>query len=192
GGRAALEKITSRVSTGTVEMTSLGMSGTVEIFEQAPNRSSVIIDAPGIGVMQRTFDGTRGWLQDPLQGFIRFTGLGLEIAKDGAAFNKPGRLKELYPAPVLLRKEKLGEKQVYVVQMGFEKWYFDAEGGLLLRKGNTYYDDYREVDGLKLPFKLREEVFAGSGIVYQLTEIKHNLKIAEAKFAAYASCFTKP
>ena len=192
GGKAALEKITSRVSTGTVEMTSLGMTGTVEIFEQAPNRSSVIIDAPGIGVMQRTFDGARGWLQDPLQGFIRFTGLGLEIAKSGAAFNKPVRLKELYPAPVLLGKEKLGAKEVYVVQMGFEKWYFDAEGGLLLRKGNTYYDDYREVDGLKLPFKLREEVFAGSGIVYQLTEIKHNVKIDEAKFAAYPSCFTKP
>ena len=190
GGQAALEKLSSRVSKGTVEMTSLGMTGTVEIFEQSPNRSSVIIDAPGIGVMQRTFDGTRGWLQDPLQGFIRFTGLGLEIAKDEAAFNKAARLKELYPAPVLMGKEKLGAKEVYVVRMGFEKWYFDVEGGLLLRQGNTYFDDYREVDGVKLPFKMREEVFAGTGIVYQLTEIKHNLKIDEAKFAAYPSCFT--
>ena len=192
GGRAALEKITSRVSKGTVEMTSLGMTGTVEIFEQAPNRSSVIIDAPGIGVMQRTFDGTRAWLQDPLQGFIRFTGMGLEIAKDDAAFNKAARLKELYPSPVLMGKEKLGAKEVYVVRMGFEKWYFDVDGGLLLREGNTYYDDYREVDGVKLPFKMREEVFAGSGIVYQINEIKQNVKIDEAKFAAYPSCFTKP
>mgnify|MGYP003296036186 CR=1 FL=1 len=192
GGKTALEKITSRVSKGTVEMTSLGMTGTVEIFGQSPNRSSVIIDAPGIGVMQRTFDGTRGWLQDPLQGFIRFTGLGLEIAKDDAAFNKAARLKELYPAPVLMGKEKLGAKEVYVVRMGFEKWYFDVDGGLLLREGNTYYDDYREVDGVKLPFKMREEVFAGSGIVYQINEIKQNVKIDEAKFAAYPSCFTKP
>ena len=192
GGLRALQKITSRVSKGTVELTSLGLTGTVEFFEQAPNRSSEIIDAPGIGVMQRTFDGTRGWLQDPLQGFIRFTGMGLEIVKDEAAFNKQARLKELYPAPVLIGKEKLGANEVYVVRMGFEKWYFAVEGGLLLRRGNTYYEDYREVDGLKLPFKSREEVFAGSGIVYQLTEIKHNVKIDEAKFAAYPSCFTKP
>ena len=192
GGLSALQKITSRVSTGTVEMTALGMSGTVEFFEQAPNRSSVIIHAPGIGMMQRTFDGTRGWLQDPLQGFIRFTGLGLELVKGDAAFNKAARLKELYPAPVLIGKEKLDAKEVYVVRMGFEKWYFDVAGGLLLRRGNIYYDDYREVDGLKLPFKLREEVFAGSGIIYRLTEIKHNVKIDEVRFAAYPSCFTKP
>ncbi len=192
GGQSALEQISNRVSTGTVEITALGVTGTVEFVEQSPNKSSLIIDAPGLGVMQRTFDGNRAWLQDPLQGFIRFTGMGLEIMKDGAAFNKPARLKELYPAPVLMGKEKLGAKEVYVVRMGFEKWYFAVEGGLLLRKGNTYYEDYREVDGLKLPFKLREEVFAGSGINYQLTEIKHNVKIDEAKFNAYPSCFTKP
>ncbi|MGH9928193.1 MAG: S41 family peptidase, partial [Pyrinomonadaceae bacterium] len=82
GGKSALEKLTSRVSTGTVEMTSLGVTGTVQFFEQAPNKWSVIIDAPGIGIMQRTFDGNRGWLQDPLQGLMRFTGPALEIVKD--------------------------------------------------------------------------------------------------------------
>ncbi|HYV00637.1 MAG TPA: hypothetical protein VE977_17530, partial [Pyrinomonadaceae bacterium] len=192
GGRNALEKITNRVATGTVEMTSLGVTGTVEFVEQSPNQSSVIINAPGLGIMQRTFDGTRAWLQDPVQGIIRFTGLGLEIIKEGAIFNKPAKLRELFPSAVLIGKEKLGGKDVYVVRMGFEKWYFDAEGGLLLRKGNIYYDDYREVDGIKLPFKLRDEVLASAGIIYQLTEIKHNVKIDEAKFKPYPSCFTKP
>lgn len=192
GGRSALENVTSRVSTGTIEMTSLGVNGTVEIDEQSPNKSTVIINGQGLGVMQRTFDGSRGWLQDPLQGIIRFTGLGLEMAKDGAVFNKPAKLQELYPKAVLVGKEKLAAKEAYVVRLGFEKWYFDVETGLLLRKGNTYYDDYREVDGIKLPFKLRDEVLAGAGIIYRLTEIKHNVKIDEAKFMAYPSCFTKP
>ena len=192
GGRNALEKITSRVATGTVEMTSLGVTGTVEFVEQSPNQSSVIINAPGLGIMQRTFDGTRAWLQDPVQGIIRFTGLGHELMKEGAVFNKPAKLRELFPSAVLMGKEKLGGKDVYVVRMGFESWYFDAKDGLLLRKGNMYYDDYREVDGIKLPFKLRDEVLASAGIIYQLTEIKHNVKIDEAKFMAYPSCFTKP
>ncbi len=192
GGQSAFEKITSRVSTGTVEMTALSMTGKVEFAEQAPNRSSIIIEAPGLGVLQRTFDGSRAWLQDPLQGLIRFTGVGLEIAKAGAAFNKQSRLKELYPAARLIGKDKLSGKDVFVVQMGFEKWYFDAEGGLLLRRGNLYYDDYREVDGMKLPFKIREDAFSGVGLIYQLTEIKHNVSIDEAKFMAYPSCFTKP
>lgn len=192
GGKSAFEKQTSRVSTGTVEITALGVTGTVELDEQSPNKSSLIIDAPGLGVMQRTFDGSRAWLQDPLQGFIRFTGLGLEMAKASAAFNKPPRLKELYPAPVLIGKEKVAGRDAYVVRMGWERWFFDAESGLLLRKGSTYYDDYRTVDGIKLPFRMREDVFSGMGLIYQLTEIKHNVKIDDAKFAEYPSCFTKP
>ncbi len=191
GGRSAFEKITSRVSTGTVELTSLDVRGTVEVFEQSPNKLSMIMDAPGLGVMQRTFDGTRGWLQDPLQGLIRFTGLGLEMVKASAVFNKQAKLAELYPNPVLLGKEKLNGKDVYALRLGFEKWYFDVESGLLARKGDTYYGDYREVNGIKLPFMVREEVFAGAGVVYKLTEIKHNVGIDEAKFAPYPSCFSK-
>jgi carboxyl-terminal processing protease len=192
GGKSAFEKLTSRVSTGTVEITALGLTGTAELDEQAPNKSSLIIDAPGLGVMQKTFDGSRAWLQDPLQGFIRFTGSGLEMVKVGSVFNKQTKLKELYPAPLLIGKEKVGGKDAYVVQMGWEKWFFDVDSGLLLRKGNAYYDDYRTVDGVKLPFRTREDAFSGVGMIYQLTEIKHNVKIDDAKFTEYPSCFTKP
>jgi carboxyl-terminal processing protease len=192
GGRVAFGKITSRVSTGTVEIQTLGITGNSELDEEEPGRSSLIIDAPGLGIMQKTFDGSRAWLQDPLQGFIRFTGLGLELARIGAVFNKQTKLKQLYPNAALLGQEKVGLRDSYVVRMAFEKWYFDVENGLLLRRGNTYYDDYRDVDGIKLPFKMREDVFSGVGLVYQLKEIKHNVKIDEAKFKEYPSCFTKP
>jgi carboxyl-terminal processing protease len=192
GGKDALEKISSRVSTGTVEITALGITGSVELDEQAPNKLSLIINAPGLGVMQKTFDGNRAWLQDPLQGFISFTGVGLEMAKAGAIFNKPLEFKDLSSSAIFEGKEKLGIRDVYVVRIGFEKFYFDADNGLLLRKGNTYYDDYREVDGVKLPFNMRDDVFSGVGLIYRLNEIKHNVKIDESKFAAYPSCFTKP
>jgi hypothetical protein len=76
--------------------------------------------------------------------------------------------------------------------MGFEKWFFEVESGLLLRKGNTYYEDYREVDGVRLPFKIRQDAFSGEGLIYQLTEVKHNVSIDETRFKPYPSCFTKP
>jgi hypothetical protein len=67
-----------------------------------------------------------------------------------------------------------------------------VESGLLLRRGDTYYEDYREVDGIKLPFKMRQDAFSGAGLVYRITQIRHNVKIDEAKFTAYPSCFTRP
>ncbi len=192
GGRNAFGKLTSRVSKGTVEVTALGFTGILELDEQAPNRSSLLINAYGFGVMQQTFDGSRAWLQDPLQGLIRFTGPGLEVARYEAVFNRQTKLKELYPGAVLIGKEKIGEKEAYVVRMGFEKWFFEVESGLLLRKGNTYYEDYREVDGVRLPFKIRQDAFSGEGLIYQLTEVKHNVSIDETRFKPYPSCFTKP
>ena len=192
GGRAALEKITSRVSTGTVELAALATTGTVEIVEQSPNKSSLIINAPGVGVIQRTFDGRRAWLQDPLRGLIRFTGSDLKMAADASVFNRQTKLKERYPSAVVTRKEKLGARDVFVVQTDSENWYFDAEDGLLLRMGNIYLDDYREVDGVKLPFKIRENVFSGFGLDYHFKEIRQNVKIDEAKFIEYPSCLTSP
>lgn len=191
GGRNAFEKFTSRVSKGTVELTALGVKGTVEFYEQMPEKSSVIINATGLGVLQRTFNGTTAWLQDPLQGYINLTGFALDMAKTAAVFNKQIKLKELYPTATVVGKEKVDSVDVYVLRLGFEKWYFGVESGLLLRKGNTHYADYREVDGVKLPFSLREDTFSGVGVIFQLTEIKHNVEIAATKFTAYPTCFTK-
>jgi len=73
-----------------------------------------------------------------------------------------------------------------------EKWYFDALTGFLLRRGNIYYDDYREVDGVKLPFKVTDDSSYGFGVVVRLNEIKHNVPIDQSKFAEHPDCFTKP
>jgi carboxyl-terminal processing protease len=192
GGKSAFDKLKNRVSTGTVELTALGMTATFEMLERQPNSSSLIVEAPGLGTMQKTFDGKRAWLQDPLQGFISLGGIAQEIARENAIFNRQGRLNELYSHAVLIGKETIDNKQVYVVRMGLEKWYFEVESGLLVRKGNVFYDDYREVDGVKLPFKIREEVIPGAAALYSLKSVKHNVAIDEAKFLPLPSCFTKP
>ncbi len=191
GGRKAFEKFTSRVSKGTVELTALGVKGTAEFYEQMPGKSSLIINATGLGIMQRTFDGSGGWLQDPLQGYINLTGFALDMAKTAAIFNKQIKLQELYPTATVVGKEKVDSVDVYVLRLGFEKWFFGVESGLLLRKGNTHYADYRDVDGVKLPFRVREDTFSGVGVIFQLTEIKHNVEIDATKFTAYPTCFTK-
>jgi carboxyl-terminal processing protease len=196
GGRSALGKLNSRVSRGTVELQSMGLTGTAEIYEQAPNKSTLIINVDGLGTIQQTFDGTIAWLQDPLDGYIRFAPTAAARIHDQAIFQRELRFKELNPGLVLLRKDKVGDREAFVLHSfspdGSEKWYFDALTGFLLRKGNTYYDDYREVDGVKLPFKVTDDSSYGFGVVVRLSEIKHNMPIDQAKFAEYPDCFTKP
>ena len=66
--------------------------------------------------------------------------------------------------------------------------YFDRETGLLTRRDVVYgktpvqhhYEDYRDVDGIRLPFVLRSE--GPVRVITRLTEVKHNVPIDDAKF----------
>jgi hypothetical protein len=62
---------------------------------------------------------------------------------------------------------------------------------LLLRRNNTYYEDYREVDGIKLPFTTKDQSPYGF-VVLRMTEIKHNVPIDKNKFIEVPDCFTTP
>jgi photosynthetic reaction center cytochrome c subunit len=71
--------------------------------------------------------------------------------------------------------------------------YFDADTGLLLRElryGNSPigrvptqidFSDYRDVDGIKLPFRITYAWLDGRDSI-ALSEIKTNVAIDEAKF----------
>ncbi|MBV9211609.1 MAG: hypothetical protein JOZ52_13305, partial [Acidobacteria bacterium] len=196
GGRAALEKLTSRVTRGKAQISSMNLNGTAELFEKAPNKSVMNINMPGLGLMQRGFDGAKGWWQDSMRGYIRFAGYGLTNIRREATFNRELDLTELYNRLSVTGKEQVGGREAYVLQemfgtSGAEKLYFDVETGLLLRSGDTFYEDYREVDGVKLPFLIREESSNGFNFTFRVTEIKHNVAIDDSTFTESPSCFTK-
>jgi carboxyl-terminal processing protease len=192
GGRAALEKLNSRVSRGTVELQSMGLLGTAEIYEQEPNKSTLLINVQGLGTIQQTYDGTIAWLQDPLDGYIKYAPASAARIRNDSTFHRELRFKELNLGLKVVAKEKLDNKDVFVLSTGPILWYFEASTGLLLRRGNTYYDDYREVDGVKLPFKVIDNTSYGFGVVVRLEEIKHNVPIDQSKFMEHPDCFTQP
>jgi carboxyl-terminal processing protease len=196
GGKRAVEALTARVSKATVELGSLGMKGTAEFYEK-PNKSLAVLNIPKFGVLVRGFDGVNAWIQDPLDGYIKLTGYSLREARMDSDFHRQINLKTLYRGFSAKSKVKVGDRDAYLVEAtqtgpGKDSLYFDAESGLLLRKGETYYEDYRAVDGVMLPFKIRESPFSGVGTTYTFTEIKHNVEIEDTKFAPYPSCFTQP
>jgi len=75
-----------------------------------------------------------------------------------------------------------------------EKLFFDIESGLLLRwdmarrrqdKGTLFvkihFDDYRDVSGVKLPFKMRF-AYEQFNLNVQVNEVEHNIPIDDAIF----------
>ena len=193
GGEEALAKIKTRVVTGTVDLP-MDLSGTVEIYEAVPNRSSVIMNLKGFGVLQTTFDRNGSWVHDPVRGYMQLSTGGTN--RD--TFHRELDLLRQVDSIRFERKEKIGDEDCFVLAQAFagrvfQRFYFSMRTGLLIRQNNLYLEDYREVDGLKIAFVARQEdVHGRSSTVVRLQNVKHNVAIDESKFAERADCFTRP
>jgi zinc protease len=199
GGKAALEKLTSRVGKGTFDIPAMGASGSLTSYAKAPNKQSMVIDIPGFGTVSQGFDGKIAWSQNPMTGLVESSGAALEATKRESVFHRHLILKEQYKKIEVKSKQKVGDKDAYLVEAtpetgAVEKMYFDEGSGLLLRvdaerespQGATvvesYMEDYKEVDGVKMPFTVKQ-VMPAMSIVVKFDEFKHNVEIDDAKFA---------
>lgn len=212
GGRAALGKLKSRVTTGTITLSTPAgeLSGPVEILNQEPNKSRTLIkldlSAVGAGqmVFDQRFDGTSGYVLDSLQGNRDITGTQLENMKNGSFPSPFLNYKETGATVDLSGKEKVGEREAYVLVIkpksgSVVRQYIDADSYLPVRlvikvevpqvgevEQTTELLDHREVDGVKVPFQVKT-ASAVQSFTVTITKVEHNTKIDEALFSKPAA-----
>ena len=202
GGRDAWKKMTSRISTGTIDVPAMNLSGTIEIREKAPNRIVATITFNSARFSQG-YDGSIGWTNDTQNGLREQTGEELTETKRDADFYHPLDLHTLYSKFAVTGIEKVNDRDAYAVEAtspegGTDKMYFDVQSGLVLRivgqhhmpEGVTSFtedlSDYREVDGIRLPFKVQQQS-ADSTYTIEFKEVRQNVPIEDSAFAKPAS-----
>ena len=202
GGRAAWKKITSRVSTGTIDVPQMSLSGTIEIREKAPDRllATVIINGASF---RQGFDGTVGWTDNPQDGLHQETGAELEDTRRDADFYHQLDLRTLYSKLAVTGVEKMGDREAYIMEASHpgadpDKLYFDTRTALVLRIFSKHHtadgvtaiqedmEDYREVDGVKLPF-IVHQTSADSAFTIKFTEVHHNVELEDGQFSKPAA-----
>ncbi|MGC6465881.1 MAG: hypothetical protein ACON38_14080 [Akkermansiaceae bacterium] len=199
GERAALDKIKSRISIGKVDLPAQGMTLTVEVKQKAPSffySKSVI---PDIMTVEQGYDGKEGWSKDSIQGARKLAGPELAQAKEGASmFMEDQLLKDLVSAK-LLDDSKEGDKTYSVVEAkskdsNAKTLFFDQSTGLLAKivtklavgpggemTAETKLSDYKEIDGVKIPFTMN--IKAGpQNMVMKFSSIEHNKEIDDSIF----------
>jgi hypothetical protein len=193
GRRAEGAPLSTRVSKGRIEGAYAGMkvSGTVEVLEKAPDKFVALVNVDGLGVIRRGFTGEYGYIQIPLFGFRRVEGAELSELKLEARWAWADDLRRLYPSMKLKGQEEVGGASAHVVEAANgagarTTLYFDTRTGLLVRRDKTYFEDFREVDGVRLPFSIRDDF---SVITY--SEVRHNAAVEDARFAEEKDCFTR-
>jgi carboxyl-terminal processing protease len=193
GLRAAGARLSTRVSKGRIEGSYAGMkvSGTVEVLEKSPDRYVTLVKVNDLGVIRRGFTGEYGYMQIPMFGFRRVEGAELAELRLGARATWAGDLRRLYTSMRLKGKEEVGGAPAFVVEATDEAGlrttlYFDERTGLLVRRDKTYFEDFRDVDGVQVAFRIRDDFS-----VITFTEVRHNVAVEDARFAEEQNCFTR-
>jgi zinc protease len=199
GGRAAWLKLNSRVSKGSIEIPAMNnLTGTVEIHEKAPNFMLAVINLGG-AAFEQGFDGNIGWSNNPQNGLRELSGGELDDARREANFYHALELRKNYTKITVTGIERVDEHDTYALearraQGAPDKMYFDMQTGLMVRSVNQRYtpdgvteftadvDDYTEVDGVKLPFTVRQ-TGASATFIIRFTEVHHNLQLTDTQFA---------
>lgn len=199
GGRDAWQKLSSRVLMGTIEVPAMSLSGTVLIQQKAPNKMHAAVIING-AAFQQGFDGIGGWTDDPKNGLRDQVGAELAESKRDADFLHAFDLRKLYSKLTATGTEKIGERTTYVLEAEVPeggsptKMYFDTQTGLLVRVVSQNHDadgvsllredldDYRDVDGVKVPFTSRQ-TNGDTTYTMSVSELHHNVDLDESEFA---------
>jgi photosynthetic reaction center cytochrome c subunit len=200
GGADAIKRVTSRVAKGAILVG--GNETPIDVITKAPNKRISITHVPN-GESITAFDGTSGWLGNTGRPPREMSPAESEAAGLDAEFYLALRLKEIFPQLRLGHPETIGGVECATL-IGIRpsrppvRLYFDGKSGLLLRLvryGETPlgrnptqidYADYREVDGVKVPFRWTLSRTNGRFTI-QLAEVKMNAPVEDDRFTKPAS-----
>lgn len=192
GGAAALNAVTSLVVKGTLDVVGISRGGNFEIYTVAPNKSLTIIQPGPTETIRVGYNGQIGWIQTPA-GVRLLKGAELGALQNASEFSVLLNLKSSYAKLTLSGKSKIGYREVYVLDLQpasgpADRLFVDAETYLPVRMNSVrmhrgapgsleiYYDDWREVDGLKLPYVITES-FQKRTMTFTVKEIKINVPV---------------
>jgi photosynthetic reaction center cytochrome c subunit len=202
GGEQRLSTLTSFVATGTYEGYADTDKRTVEVFARAPAQRTTIVHVPA-GERTTTYDGRSAWVAAPPADtpvpVVALAGGDLDSARLDAELSFPQGIKQAFGEWRVGLPATIDDREVQVVQGtaaggSLVTLYFDPPSGLLVRSMHyadspvgrlptqTDYSDYREVAGVKMPFRWTVTWLDGRSTI-QLSDVKTNVPVDAARFA---------
>ena len=204
GGAQRVAGITSFIATGkSTGYRGFGGGGAVEVSAQTPDKRATHIsfpEYPDRGVSVRTYDGRTGWIATPLAVVPKYELGGSE--RDGARIDAmlsfPAQIKQALTDLRVGLPTTIEDKDVTVLQGNgpngtLATMYFDDKTGLLTRvvrygrspigrvPTQVDYSDYRDVNGIKFPFRWTFAWLDGRD-QFEFNTVRFNAPIEAATF----------
>jgi len=197
GGRAAIEEVTSRIEEGTI--TTDGTSVPIEIISGEAGKQAIIRHLAN-GDSSTIFNGQSAWFTAPGRPPQRLQSDELDAARFDADLPFPIHVLQIFPELRVEYPESVNGMDMSLlvgVREGHPKvkLYFDRHSGLLARleryaesplglnPSRIDYFDYRQVNGVQVPFGRRLSGPTGSSTI-ELKQVRQNVPIPPKSFVS--------
>ena len=202
GGREALEKIKDTTISGAMDLTQMGLSAAITVFQKEPNKSRIDIEVMGMLITQAC-DGEIAWAVNPQSGITE------EMPAEAAEYMKRESLgNSVYLNPKKMGitftykgKENIEGKEYLVLEQAYADGYtstihidpdtylaFKGKGKTLNNMGveveaETFFSDYKKVDGIMIAHTLVSYQDGEEFMTMTITEVKFNSGLEDSLFA---------
>jgi CubicO group peptidase (beta-lactamase class C family) len=205
GGEQNLLKHKSSLTTVEIDLENQGVLAKGTIRSRAPNLTATEMTFTAldkkIGSLTSYFDGSAGGAVMSFAPAETYTGKRLEDIKAEADFYNVLNWKKNYQTITFKKMGKVGDEEVYIIEKKREKGtpvtdYISTKSFLVLRRDSVVanetsglelpqtetFSDYRNVEGVMIPFKQVSNNIANGDIVVRVIDIKFDTEIPESVF----------
>ena len=201
GGEEAYKNRKTMVSKAQMSMAGMGQSIEITIYQKAPNMMATVVNLPGMGEQTTVFNGEIAWSDSAMTGPRLMTEDEMSSLKRQAAMDAQYAPEKYYESIQTISRTEFNGESAYELELvpkeGGETitQYYAVESGLLIGQASTQstqqgdievkviMSDYREVGGLKMPFKSTLEYPAmGMSQMLSMTSIELDKEIDAKMF----------
>lgn len=198
GGRAAYDKIQTSIEIGTLELTTMGLSGPLTSYHSKPDKVYTVIEFPGMGKAEDGSNGQVAWSINPGQGPRIKEGDERAVALRTGALHSETHWHDFYKKAELAGTEDVAGKPCYKIILtpnegSPETHYYDKSSSLLVKvtmpmttpegtaNVETTLSDYREEGGITSPHTITEKL-PNLDILIKVASVKYNADIPANRY----------
>lgn len=198
GGKAAYDKRTNEVATGTLEFKAQGLKGSVTRYSAAPAEEYLVMEIDGVGKIESGMDKGVVWEKNLMLGPRIKSGTERAQALREGTFNAAAHWREFYPKVETTGTETIDGELCYKVVLtpkegNPETTYYQKKSGLAVKTTTIAVSpmgdmpleaisaDYRNFGGVIVATKMTQKV-AGQEFTITIQDVKVNQALPPDRF----------
>ncbi len=199
GGKANYEKRKSEIETGTLEITAMGIKGSLTRYAAAPDKTYSVIDIEGIGKIEEGSSEGIAWQKSMMTGAHVKTGVEKAQALREATFNLTLHWRDHFTKAETAGVETVNGEECYKVVLTPKEGkpetnFYSKKSGLLIKsvatvesqlgemEAESSASDYKDFgDGILSPSKMTQKA-GPQEITITISSVKVNEPIPADKF----------